>query len=87
MDGSLYSETSVSVNVQLQAALQVGCFVLVNHIVFGQFVQHGGHLRKQYYGCILFCGVTQRLHRVARGFVIIFVPSVLNLGLAHSFLR
>ena len=75
------------VDVKLNAAFQVGGFILVDHIRFGEFVQHGGHLRKQRYGGILLSRIAQRLYGITGRFVIIFIPGVFHLGLAYSFLR
>ena len=52
------------VDVKLNAAFQVGGFILVDHIRFGEFVQHGGHLRKQRYGGILLSRIAQRLYSI-----------------------
>ena len=75
------------VYVQLDTALEVGGLVLVDHVILGQFVQHGSHLREQYERCLFLRGVAQCLHRITGGFMVTLVPGVFHLGLAHSFLR
>ena len=71
--------------MQLDTALEVGGLVLVDHVILGQFVQHGSHLREQYERCLFLRGVAQCLHRITGGFMVILVPGVFHLGLA-SFL-
>lgn len=75
------------IHVELDAALEVSCFVLMNDIHFGKLIEHSGHFRKKNQSGVFVRRVTQSLHRVTRRFVVISVVRIFNGGLAYSFFR
>ena len=72
--------------MQLKCALEVTGLVLVDDVVLGQLVQHGGNFRQQGLGSALFRRVAQRLHGIAGCLGIKPVMGTLGDRLANPFL-
>ena len=68
-----------------QGGLQIGRFVLVNHIFLGQFVQHGSYLG-QHFRCFRFVLLgAQILNGVTRCASLVFVQNPLRFVGTDSF--
>lgn len=74
-----------TVNVNLQAAFKVGCFVLVDNVAFCQFVQHSCYFGQKSLGCCLVGGSTQSLHGVTSCSVVVLIRNPVCFGLANTF--
>ena len=76
-----------TVNVNLQAAFEVGCFVLVNDVLLCEFVQHCSYFGKQSLSSSFVGGTTQCLHSVTSCSVVVLIRNPVSLGLANTFFR
>lgn len=72
------------VNVELQAALQVGGFVLVDDIALGQLVQHAAYLGQQLHRFLLIGARADVPYGVTGGLVLIAITLVAGLALADA---
>ena len=72
------------VDVDLEAALEVGGLVLVDNADLREFVDHSVHLRSTLLGSFLVSGVAEVADRVPRSLCIIVVMQSVPLVLARS---
>lgn len=73
------------VDFQLKRALQVGCFVVVDDVFLGQFVEHGYYFGQQSFGSGFVGRIAQCFHGVTSGFVVVFVVQTTRFGLTDTF--
>ena len=62
-----------------QAALEVGCFVLVNDVALGKLVKHGAHQGQQGRSFLRVCGRAELADSVAGCLVLVAVAVALLL--------
>ncbi len=71
--------------MDLEAAFEVACFVLVDDAGTGQFVEHCAHLGEERFGGGFVAGIAQGFYGVARCFVVVTVAQTACLRLADPF--
>ena len=80
-----FSFSLQTVNVNLQTALKVGCFVLVNNVLLGEFVQHSSYFGEKFLSSSFVGGATERFHSVTGCSVVILIRNTTSLCLANTF--
>ena len=78
---------SEGVHVKLKCTLEVSCLVLVDDIVFSQFIQHGGDFRQESFSGTLLRRIAQCLHGITGRLVIKTIVRTLAQRLTDPFLR
>ena len=74
LNAGFFSQRELQVvNVNLQAALQVSCLVLVNYVLLCELVQHCSYFGQKSLGSSLIGGTTQSLHRITSGAVVVLI--------------
>jgi len=90
MDGLQYILRCLAlqaIHVFCQLRFEVGCLVLVYHVVLGKFVKHGNNFRILLSGCFLVGSSTQFLHGAPCGPCEILIFCTLCLSLPDPLLR
>ena len=73
------SSRLLSHHVSNERAFEVARFVFVNDILFGQSVNHGGHLREVFCERLLIRGGAELSQGIPHGFMVIPVAETLGL--------
>lgn len=76
-----------TINVELKARLDVGCFVLVDNVVLGKLVQHLLHLRQKFYSGCLVSSSAEFANSVTHSLSVVSVVQSASRRLTNSFYR